>query len=175
MPGMSGPEVCQKVRARKSGSYIYIILLTGLADKAQVVQGLLAGADDYLTKPCNPNELQVRLLNGKRILGLESELMAALSQLKNQAISSQNTHYKDTLTGREMEILRLAVTTGASNEEIAQIFHLGPDWVTAHFANIMFKMQVNRREEAIAKASADGLFQQARPMVAATNQPLVFG
>jgi DNA-binding response OmpR family regulator len=174
MPGLSGLEVCQKLRRLQAGSYIYVVLLTGLIDKAQVVQGLEAGADDYLTKPCNPQELKVRLNNGKRILGLESELLAALSQLKQQSYASvsNGAHYVDTLTGRETEILRLAVTTNASNEEIAQAFHLGPDWVTAHLANITFKMQVKTPQEAIARAKADGLFKDRSQ---ATSPSPVFG
>jgi DNA-binding response OmpR family regulator len=54
MPDFSGVELCQRVRVESQGSYTYVILLTGISDKAQVVKGLLAGADDYLTKPCHP-------------------------------------------------------------------------------------------------------------------------
>jgi two-component system sensor histidine kinase/response regulator len=82
MPGLSGPEVCRKVRAQQNRSYIYIILLTSKTETECMIQGLEAGADEYLTKPFNPQELAMRLNTGERILGLQSDLLGSLSQLK---------------------------------------------------------------------------------------------
>ena len=85
MPGLDGLEICQKVRANRNTPYIYILLLTSRGETADLVVGMEAGADDYLTKPFNVEELEVRLRAGRRILDLQSELMAAQESLLIQA------------------------------------------------------------------------------------------
>jgi len=92
MPGMDGIEVCRKVRQRGQEPYIYLILLTTKSLKENIIEGLDAGADDYLTKPFNPAELQVRLRAGIRIITLQAELIKTREALRVQA-----TH--DPLTG----------------------------------------------------------------------------
>jgi len=92
MPGMDGVEVCRKVRTRGGEPYTYIILLTAKDSKDDVILGLEAGADDYLTKPFNAHELEVRLRAGRRIVDLQAELIRAREELRIQA-----TH--DALTG----------------------------------------------------------------------------
>ncbi len=62
MPELDGPGVCREVRKRKDQSYVYMILLTSKEKKEDVVAGLESGADDYLTKPFDPEELKARLL-----------------------------------------------------------------------------------------------------------------
>ncbi len=81
MPGMEGTEICRKVRERnlKRGEYQYIILLTIQGDKEDVVKGLEAGADDYIIKPFDSQELQMRLSVGKRILDLQAKLAFSAS------------------------------------------------------------------------------------------------
>lgn len=75
MPAMDGIELCQTIREDADWkSYIYIILMTAAEDKNAVVQGMEAGADDFLIKPVNPNELRVRLSAGERIIQLEKKL-----------------------------------------------------------------------------------------------------
>ena len=74
MPGMSGPDLCRAVRAADLGHYVYIILLTGKSDKADLLEGLSAGADDFLSKPVDARVLQARLRVGERILALEQRL-----------------------------------------------------------------------------------------------------
>lgn len=155
MPGMSGPTLCQKLRAALSGTYTYIILLTGLREKAHIIQGLEAGADDYLVKPCNPNELKTRIQVGQRILSLEAELLSTLNQMRGHAYQPKNSIYNTELIGRELEILKL-VANGKTTDEIANTFHLSPNWVTAHLSNIMAKMNVNTVEEIQQKALQDG-------------------
>jgi sigma-B regulation protein RsbU (phosphoserine phosphatase) len=81
MPGMDGVEICRRVRRRQSPSYIYLILLTAKDRKEDVIAGLEAGADDYLIKPFDPHELQVRLRAGQRILDLQAALLTSLEQL----------------------------------------------------------------------------------------------
>ncbi len=74
MPGLSGPEVCRKVRACAHLSSMYLIILTAKNDEADIVSGLRAGADDYITKPPMPAELQARVRVGERILALQDAL-----------------------------------------------------------------------------------------------------
>ncbi len=74
MPGLDGPEICSRLRTRKDGEYTYVILLTGKSAKEDVIRGLEAGADDYVTKPFDAQELAVRLRIGKRILAMQHEL-----------------------------------------------------------------------------------------------------
>ncbi len=85
MPGLDGVEVCRRVRAAGREPYIYILLLTGRTESQDLVEGMEAGADDYLTKPFVAHELRVRLRAGWRILDLQSELMAAREALRIQA------------------------------------------------------------------------------------------
>ncbi len=74
MPGMSGPDFCRGFRALPSEEYVYFILLTSKSEKNEVAQGLDAGADDFLIKPVNSNELRARIAAGDRILGMQREL-----------------------------------------------------------------------------------------------------
>jgi two-component system, cell cycle response regulator len=85
MPELDGPGVCREVRRRTDGSYVYIVLLTSKQSHADVVEGLEAGADDYLTKPCNPLELKARLQTGRRILQLEEKLVEAREGMRFRA------------------------------------------------------------------------------------------
>jgi two-component system cell cycle response regulator len=82
MPGMDGIELCRKIRSRDQGLYRYVLLLTAKDDKQDVVAGLEAGADDYLTKPFNADELRARVRAGKRILDLQAALIAAKDDLQ---------------------------------------------------------------------------------------------
>ena len=74
MPGMSGPDLCRAVREADLGHYVYVILLTGRADKADLLEGLNAGADDFLSKPLDAQVLKARLRVAERILNLEQRL-----------------------------------------------------------------------------------------------------
>jgi two-component system cell cycle response regulator len=85
MPGMDGLELCRRLRQSANNTYYYIILLTGRDSKEDIVGGLNAGADDYITKPFMPEELEVRLRVGKRILDLQQSLNEALEVQRYQA------------------------------------------------------------------------------------------
>jgi len=85
MPGLEGPEICRRVRERSCEEYIYIILLTSMGAKDQLVEGIESGADDYIIKPFNPHELQVRLRGGRRIVDLQTQLIAAREEMRQQA------------------------------------------------------------------------------------------
>src|ERR1700694_2306180 len=92
MPGLDGVEVCRRLRAANREPYIYVLLLTARTDSQDLVEGLDAGADDYLTKPFNATELRARLRAGRRIVELQEDLLMAREALRQQA-----TH--DGLTG----------------------------------------------------------------------------
>ena len=74
MPGMSGPEFCRAYRALPRDSYGYFVLISAKSGKSVVADGLASGADDFLTKPIDPAELQARLHAGERILRMQAEL-----------------------------------------------------------------------------------------------------
>jgi diguanylate cyclase (GGDEF)-like protein len=92
MPGLEGVQVCRKIRERKDRPYIYILLLSARTQKEDLLLGLESGADDYLTKPFDAQELRARLHVGQRILQLQDGLMVAGAELLFRA-----TH--DSLTG----------------------------------------------------------------------------
>lgn len=85
MPHMTGPEVCRHVRETHREPYTYIILLTSKHTKDETVEGLEAGADDYVVKPFDEHELQVRLRAGQRIIDLQMKLMTAREELRERA------------------------------------------------------------------------------------------
>ena len=89
MPRMDGRELIQFVRGSGRSGYTYLILLTGRSEKADLVAGMEAGADDFLAKPFDRNELRVRLNAGERIVRLEHELAA-----HNEALSEANERMK---------------------------------------------------------------------------------
>jgi len=74
MPEMDGFEVCRKVRAADLGRDVYILLMTGSNRKEDIIQVVVAGADDYLIKPFEPLDLKIRLRSARRILDLQAEL-----------------------------------------------------------------------------------------------------
>ena len=92
MPEVDGPGVCRAVRERKEKAYVYMIFLTSKESSEDKVAGLRSGADDYLTKPFNAEELKARLRTGLRILHLEDRLVEAREEMRFKA-----TH--DSLTG----------------------------------------------------------------------------
>lgn len=84
MPGMTGIEVCRKIRETMTTNQPYILLLTASrVGKEDVIAGLEAGADDFLTKPFEPPELHARLATGMRILRLQAELRARITELED--------------------------------------------------------------------------------------------
>jgi len=89
MPGMDGPDVCRRIRQDMPLANMYLLLVTAREGRGDVVAGLDAGADDYIIKPFDPEELRARVAVGIRVLGLQqklaervAELQAALSNVK---------------------------------------------------------------------------------------------
>ncbi len=113
MPGMSGLEFCRAFRALPRAGYGYFILLTSKTEKDAVAQGLEEGADDFLSKPVNPDELRARITAGERILRMEREL-----QEKNRLVS-------DTLA-------RLQAVHDSLDRDLMQARHLQQSLVREH-------------------------------------------
>src|SRR3569833_354101 len=85
MPELDGPAVCREVRSQRGQRHVHLILLTSRNSKQDVVTGLASGADDYLIKPFDPEELKARLHSGLRILQLEDNLIEAREEMRYKA------------------------------------------------------------------------------------------
>lgn len=102
MPGLAGTEICRRLRASGAGPYTYVILLTSHGEQEKLVEGLRAGADDFVRKPFNASELEQRVRTGQRIVELQDRLLETQEKLRIQAT-------RDSLTGlwNRAEILRI--------------------------------------------------------------------
>ena len=119
MPDLSGLDLCQRLRADVHRGYTYIILLTSIAEKDNVVKGLAAGADDYLTKPFDPAELMARIGVGRRIIDLHRQIDAKNKLLEEMA-------HSDPLTGLPN---RRAIEEWAGRQLRGAARHGFPYWV----------------------------------------------
>jgi two-component system cell cycle response regulator len=131
MPDISGVELCRRIRQKFEESYAYVILLTGNTDKAEVIEGLAAGADDYLTKPFHPGELLARVGVGRRIVELHRQVQAKNRLLEELALT-------DALTGLPN---RRAIDVWASRQLSAAVRHSFPVWVV--MADLDFFKKIN--------------------------------
>ena len=108
MPGLDGPELCRKVRHELDGAYTYIVLITGLGYPEQVMQGMNAGADDYLIKPVDSFAVETRLVAAGRVTALHRQLVDFRTQLERANLELLEQSLTDPLTGlgnrRRMEI-----------------------------------------------------------------------
>ncbi len=89
MPGADGPELCRRIRALPEGRLVFAMLLTGRTGREDVLEGLRSGADDYLVKPCDPQELFARVQVGERMLGLQQSLARRVRDLE-EALANIN-------------------------------------------------------------------------------------
>ena len=119
MPDIGGLELCRRIRCDFQGFYSHLILLTSNTDKKQVVEGLAAGADDYLTKPFHEGELVARVEVGLRIVDLHRQIQAKNRLLEEMALT-------DALTGLPN---RRAVDVWASRQLSAAARHNFSIWV----------------------------------------------
>ena len=99
MPGLDGLELCRRIRAEPTGGYTYIVLMTGMADRADVLAGMEAGADDYLTKPVDPFDLQAGLVAAQRVTGLHRQLERYRFELERLNADLADLARRDALTG----------------------------------------------------------------------------
>jgi phosphoserine phosphatase RsbU/P len=92
MPGLDGVEVCRRARKRTDVRPLYIILLTARADRQDTIDGLEAGADDYVTKPFDAAELKARVAVGARVVELQAELAARITELEQALAQVDQLH-----------------------------------------------------------------------------------
>lgn len=90
MPELDGVEICRRIRASEALKSSYVILLTSRGSKEDIVEGLEAGADDYVTKPFDHGELRARVQVGTRVIGLQNALAERVHELE-EAIASVQT------------------------------------------------------------------------------------
>jgi two-component system, cell cycle response regulator len=119
MPDLSGIEVCRQIRASAKDSSTYVIIATSASEKDKVVEGLEAGADDYLTKPFHPKELLARVEVGRRLIELQQQIESQNRILKDLALT-------DALTGLPN---RRAVEDWAKGQLSAAVRHGFSLWV----------------------------------------------
>jgi serine phosphatase RsbU (regulator of sigma subunit) len=84
MPGIDGDELCRRIRADPDAPYSYFIMLTSLEDKGHVLRGMQAGVDDFLSKPLDPQELQMRLIAASRVTALHRRLRRQQQEIENE-------------------------------------------------------------------------------------------
>ena len=109
MPHVDGVDVCRAIRTRALEPDVYVILLTGKSEQEDIVQGFEAGADDYMTKPFDVQELLARVRTGARIVERQAELIASREQLRAEAMY-------DSLTG----LLNRAAFLDLFHKEVAR-------------------------------------------------------
>ncbi len=119
LPDFCGFELCQRIRSDDTRPYTYIIVMTSNTEKGNVVKGLQAGADDYLTKPFDPGEMLARVGVGRRIVDLNRELAAKSQKLEEAART-------DSLTGLPN---RRAIEDWAAKQLRGAARHRFPMWV----------------------------------------------
>lgn len=98
MPGMDGIELCRRVREAVSDSYTYFIFITSLGEREHLLDGINAGADDYLPKPFNPDDLRIRLQVAARITSLHRQLSQQKSELERLNLELYEQGRRDPLT-----------------------------------------------------------------------------
>lgn len=114
MPGVDGLELCRRVREEEREGYTYFIFLTALGDKEHLLMGFEAGADDYLSKPLDREELQVRMISAGRLTKLHQQLAEQRSELEKLNSRLTDQARTDHLTGlgnrlrmqEDLEVLR---------------------------------------------------------------------
>ena len=92
MPGLDGAEVCRRVREEMPLANMYLVLLTSLEGRSHIVTGLDAGADDYLTKPFDPEELRARVHVGVRVITLQEKLAERVTELQAALANVKQLH-----------------------------------------------------------------------------------
>jgi DNA-binding NarL/FixJ family response regulator len=136
MPGLSGYELCHRLRD-EFGESMSIILISGFrTDAIDRIAGLLLGADDYVTKPFEPNEL-----------------IARVRRLLERARRPPDT---ERLTARELEVLTL-LAQGFGQDEVAARLVISPKTVATHIQHVLEKLRVHSRAQAVAAAYRYGL------------------
>jgi len=138
LPRLNGYEVCHGLR-KMLGDTAAIVFISGArTDPVDVASGLLVGADDYMVKPVDPDELVARVgALARRVQGVRSE--------------DNGTRTAPKLTPRETEILEM-LADGCSQRDMAQLLSISPKTVGLHIEHILGKLDVHSRTQAVAAA-----------------------
>jgi diguanylate cyclase (GGDEF)-like protein len=99
MPGLTGVELCRNIRSHSSSDYAYFIMVTSHGDLDQILEGMNAGADDYLVKPLNPDDLRLRLVAAARVTSLHGHLGRQRTELEGRNHELTAIARRDPLTG----------------------------------------------------------------------------
>jgi len=129
MPRMTGIDLCRTLRSSPLIGYIYIILVTSRSSKEDIVQGLTAGADDFISKPFEPADLLIRVRNAVRVLALETTSIMLFSLAKL-------TESKDTETGNHLDRIRAYVKVLAENIESDPLIR---PQLPPHFSDLLYR------------------------------------
>ena len=147
LQGMSGYAICRELRDQ-FGEQLPIIFLTGArTEPSDLVAGLLIGADDYMTKPLDPDELLARV---KRAVTRSAAGERSSDVPMTEAVSR--------LTPREREVLGL-LAEGLDTGAIAETLYISPKTVGTHVQRILAKLDMHSRAEAVAFAYREGLVE----------------
>ena len=148
LPGTTGYEICRELR-ETYGEHLPIVFMSG--DRVEApdrVVGLLLGADDYLVKPIDPDELTARL---RRLITRAAT---------HEAEAGRRPDAFAELTTRESEVLRL-LASGLNQEDIARQLDISPATVGTHIQRVLGKLGIHSRTQAVALAYREGLVQLA--------------
>jgi len=182
MPGLTGPEVCALVRQQAREPYTYILLLTSKSLKEDLIAGMEAGADDYITKPFDQHELKVRIRAGTRIVELQSELLTAREALREQATKDFLTRVWNRLS--ILEILERELARGAREMRPVGVVLVDLDRFKSindthgHFAGDAVLSETARRlQSAIRSYDAIGRYggEEFLIVLPGCDEPCVFG
>jgi signal transduction histidine kinase len=159
MPGLDGFDLCRAIRAEETSSYTYVVLLTSHGAQQDVLEGMRAGADEYVTKPLDPFVLHTRLLAARRVTALHGALAAALDEAKDS-----NERLAE-FTGRVSHDLRNPLTSILGYVELgATDAESGRTEEAAEYLEIVggsARRMLSMVEELLAFASIGGLLSRS--------------
>ena len=165
MPGIEGIEICRRIRenSKSEDQYTYVTLLTAKESKENIVTGMDAGADDYITKPFDMHELRVRVRAGQRIVQLQSELLEAKKDMEIQSRTDPLTgvlNRRAILSQIENELSRAKRDNAHISISMLDLDHFKKINDTfGHLAgDAVLRESTNRMEEAIRTYDAVGRF-----------------
>ncbi len=177
MPGLDGVEVCRRLRALGLDDPPYLILLTSRADKHDVATALEAGADDYVLKPFDRDELRARLLVGKRFVELNRKLLEAKAALERLAVTDPLTgvlNRRGILAGLEEELARAEREGHALSVGLLDIDHFKRinDLHGHAVGDIVLRVVVERAQAALRSYDSLGRFGGEEFLIVLPGLPL---
>jgi DNA-binding response OmpR family regulator len=163
MPGLSGFETCQRIKAHASWAHVPVVFMTGLSETADIVAGFNAGGVDYVVKPVRVEEVLARLATHVRNARVSLSARSGLAELAERNLPQGDGAWRSgwtvpsrvdeaALTPRETEVLSW-LAKGKTNRDIAEILGMSHRTVNKHLEHIFEKLGVETRAAAAALAS----------------------